>query len=63
MKTEASTLINPKAFPYTTKDPELLSSINKVFKEEETPLEERIAKFSPLAQGKLYYVIMVTAQL
>ena len=44
-------LIDPKAFPYTTKDSELLEGINDLLKEEEVSLEERVAKLSPQAAG------------
>ena len=44
-------LVDIKAFPYTTKNPELGDEIKVLLKQEETPLTERVAKLSPAGQG------------
>ncbi len=43
--------LDPKLFPYATKDPELLATIAKYLKAEETPLASRAAKLSDAGQG------------
>ena len=44
-------IIDPKAFPYTTKDGVLLKEINDQLKDETIPLEERVKSLAPKAGG------------